>query len=80
MNFVELNGITLHYKMINADSGKPIIVFPIHLAPIFEFGMIVLPIYLLILPFCYMTNAVMVYQALAPRPMRLVTMSATLLA
>ena len=27
MNFVELNGITLHYKMINADSGKPVIVF-----------------------------------------------------
>ena len=80
MNFVELNGITLNYKMINADSGKPVIVFPIHLAPIFGFGMIVLPIYLLILPFCYMTNAVMAYQALAPRPMPLMTMSATLLA
>ena len=27
MNFVELNGVTLHYKMINAGSGKPAIVF-----------------------------------------------------
>ena len=27
MNFVELNGITLHYKMTNAESGKPVIVF-----------------------------------------------------
>ena len=78
MNFVELNGIILHYKLINADSGKPVIVFPIHLAPIFGFGMIVLPIYLLILLFCYMTSVVMAYQALAPRPMQLMIMSATL--
>jgi 3-oxoadipate enol-lactonase len=27
MNFVDINGITLHYKMVNADSGKPVIVF-----------------------------------------------------
>ena len=27
MNFVELNGIILNYKLINADSGKPVIVF-----------------------------------------------------
>ena len=80
MNFIELNGITLHYKMINADSGKPVIVFSNSLAPIFGFGMIVLPIYLLILLFYYMTSAVMAYRALAPRPMPLMTMSATLLA
>ena len=27
MNFVELNGIILHHKMINANSGTPVIVF-----------------------------------------------------
>ena len=27
MDFVGLNGITLHYKMVNADSVKPVIVF-----------------------------------------------------
>ena len=27
MKFADINGITLHYKMINADRGKPVIVF-----------------------------------------------------
>jgi len=27
MNFVDINGITLHYKLVNGASGKPVIVF-----------------------------------------------------
>ena len=80
MNFVELNGITLHYKMINADSGKPVIVFSNSLGTDFR-----------IWDDCVADLsadfAILLYDkrghglsALAPRPMPLMTMSATLLA
>jgi len=80
MNFVELNGIILNYKLINADSGKPVIVFSNSLGTDFRIWDDCVADLSADFAIYYMTNAVMAYPVLVPRPMPLMIMSATLLA